>query len=208
MKLNFKKHVIPAATILAAAVTMPAQADYICTGNAGPADPSTPYFSGELTDTQCDITEVEAFFGITIDESLILGSKTNSVGEPIGSWSQDQFDLGTLTVVEWTDTTGTWELTGNITPLFFVEKYDRGYDIYTYSGLGISPFSDSWDGLNRGTVGATCKTTGGGPPTGDVNCKAATSHISVYGVVPIPAAVWLFGSGLLGLAGIARRKKS
>ena len=26
--------------------------------------------------------------------------------------------------------------------------------------------------------------------------------------VPIPAAVWLFGSGLLGLAGIARRKKA
>jgi len=27
-------------------------------------------------------------------------------------------------------------------------------------------------------------------------------------VVPIPAAIWLFGSGLLGLIGIARRKKS
>ena len=28
------------------------------------------------------------------------------------------------------------------------------------------------------------------------------------GVVPVPAAVWLFGSGLLGLIGIARRRKS
>jgi hypothetical protein len=27
-------------------------------------------------------------------------------------------------------------------------------------------------------------------------------------VVPVPAAVWLFGSGLLGLVGIARRKRS
>lgn len=27
------------------------------------------------------------------------------------------------------------------------------------------------------------------------------------GVVPVPAAVWLFGSGLLGLVGVARRKK-
>jgi hypothetical protein len=26
--------------------------------------------------------------------------------------------------------------------------------------------------------------------------------------VPVPAAVWLFGSGLLGLVGIARRKQT
>ena len=29
-----------------------------------------------------------------------------------------------------------------------------------------------------------------------------------FSPVPIPAAVWLFGSGLLGLIGVARRKKS
>lgn len=28
------------------------------------------------------------------------------------------------------------------------------------------------------------------------------------GVVPVPAAVWLFGSGLIGLIGIARRKRA
>ena len=28
------------------------------------------------------------------------------------------------------------------------------------------------------------------------------------GTVPLPAAVWLLGSGLLGLAGVARRKIS
>jgi hypothetical protein len=32
--------------------------------------------------------------------------------------------------------------------------------------------------------------------------------VNVVGVIPIPAAVWLFGSGLLGLLGIARRKKA
>ena len=28
------------------------------------------------------------------------------------------------------------------------------------------------------------------------------------GVIPVPAAVWLFGSGLIGLVGVARRKKA
>ena len=36
-----------------------------------------------------------------------------------------------------------------------------------------------------------------------------TLHLegAVTSVVPVPAAVWLFGSGLLGLVGVARRKK-
>ena len=40
------------------------------------------------------------------------------------------------------------------------------------------------------------------------------SHVSIYGgdesdrnIVPIPPAVWLFGSGLIGLVGVARRGK-
>ncbi|MDX2486916.1 MAG: VPLPA-CTERM sorting domain-containing protein, partial [Gammaproteobacteria bacterium] len=28
------------------------------------------------------------------------------------------------------------------------------------------------------------------------------------GVVPVPSAVWLFGSGLIGLVGVARRKRA
>ncbi len=36
----------------------------------------------------------------------------------------------------------------------------------------------------------------------------ATAQAVAPAVVPIPAAVWLFGSGLIGLVGIARRKKA
>lgn len=51
-------------------------------------------------------------------------------------------------------------------------------------------------------------------PPGDRTATAALKFVqgpgddSAYGasVVPVPAAVWLFGSGLIGLAGIARRK--
>ena len=37
------------------------------------------------------------------------------------------------------------------------------------------------------------------------NCELYISKIE-FSVVPVPAAVWLFGSGLLGLIGLARRK--
>ena len=54
-------------------------------------------------------------------------------------------------------------------------------------------------------------TTGNGP-------KAVTTNYTLYAewddqtqfisAVPVPAAVWLFGSGLLGLAGFSRSRKS
>jgi len=40
--------------------------------------------------------------------------------------------------------------------------------------------------------------------TGDFNASIVQAKLGA--VVPVPAAVWLFGSGLLGLVGIARRK--
>lgn len=40
------------------------------------------------------------------------------------------------------------------------------------------------------------------------NGRAWAVHEGNVSAVPVPAAVWLFGSGLLGLIGIARRKKA
>lgn len=44
--------------------------------------------------------------------------------------------------------------------------------------------------------------------TTDANNQFYVWAVRDGGVVPVPAAVWLFGSGLLGLIGIATRKKS
>lgn len=39
------------------------------------------------------------------------------------------------------------------------------------------------------------------------DCSSVPSFVGANAVVPVPAAVWLFGSGLLWLVGVARRRK-
>lgn len=62
--------------------------------------------------------------------------------------------------------------------------------------VGLGPF-----GVLCG-IGADCATVANST-FGDYS----TELVSVSSV-PVPAAVWLFGSGLLGLVGVARRKKA
>ena len=42
----------------------------------------------------------------------------------------------------------------------------------------------------------------------DNNGTLVTVDVQIIPPVPVPAAVWLFGSGLIGLVGVARRKKA
>lgn len=47
---------------------------------------------------------------------------------------------------------------------------------------------------------------GNGQPVTDVVFQGAT--VTVVNPVPVPGAVWLFGSGLIGMVGLKRRRKS
>jgi hypothetical protein len=108
----------------------------------------------------------------------------------------------------------------------------------TISGVGAIPASNGMKGnlpigaapmatttfntdfnVNPGCAGtASCltgnDTIGGdpmdnGPFTGfSANFDITSVHVTSVSTVPVPAAVWLFGSGLLGLVGVARRKRS
>ena len=63
-----------------------------------------------------------------------------------------------------------------------------------FSG-GIGHYEDSWTEFHS-TLSSTLTTTTPG------------ATLDVYQtVIPIPAAIWLFGSGLIGLIGVARRKQ-
>ena len=83
---------------------------------------------------------------------------------------------------------------GSNDPIWYI------FDISTWDGVEDLDLTDFWP---QG-VGEDGNPLGG-----------AISHVAIFGVegdkglippVPIPAAAWLFGSGLLGLVGVARRK--
>ena len=97
-----------------------------------------------------------------------------------GSIAADGSAFNSWGVFYGSDWTDQW-LTVTISGLADGQHYITGTDI-----TGIE---------NCGSWNAGCW------PSGD------TLTVSL-GAVPIPAAVWLFGSGLIGLIGIARKKKS
>jgi len=67
------------------------------------------------------------------------------------------------------------------------------YHWYYFEGITGTALDGSWD---------ASEIFGNGNGGGGTH---ALSYISAYTVVPVPAAVWLSGSGLLGFIGIARR---
>jgi hypothetical protein len=69
--------------------------------------------------------------------------------------------------------------------------------------MSIARLPNGYDSnFNADDFGSACITPGNANIGGTGDCSVSVSP------VPVPAAIWLFGSGLVGLVGIARRKQS
>jgi hypothetical protein len=92
----------------------------------------------------------------------------------------------------------------------FGVNWTGGTNFFAAGGVGESMEFISLAG--NGTIGST-KATGvrygnaDGFATWTLNADGGLAYAAPSAVVPVPPAMWLFGSGLLGLVGIARRKR-
>lgn len=89
-------------------------------------------------------------------------------------------------------------------------NYDPSGSIVNFNGGGVdTKHDDLLDalGIPLDTQFEFFAFTLGFDTTAD-SATAISTDIINTSVVPVPAAVWLFGSGLLGLIGMARRKKA
>jgi hypothetical protein len=78
-----------------------------------------------------------------------------------------------------------------------------------FSNIHLSYWSSTEDASNSSAAWSLSFQGGGQSSVAKINNFAAWAvHNGDVSAVPVPAAFWLFGSGLLGLVGMARRKKA
>jgi hypothetical protein len=187
--------------VLVTLVAGPSHA-YVCSGNGN-----------EFQDSQCSEADLAASIGVSVEDFVLLAKdETNADNEPDGTPEETPF--GVLSILQTYDqdnplTPIIFSYSG-ITPAFIVEKYDGLYSVYDW-GTQIAANADGTYQFVRETSltafggdDFVCDTNPSGKET--CNYTAGTSHLSAYGVVPIPAAVWLFGSALVGMVGVGYRR--
>jgi hypothetical protein len=166
----------------------------------GPVTTSTSYrngSSGDKNDKAADLNN-GMFFGLNDWVKIV---KTNVPKEHDGD-SISNTKGGTTLKVTFDDddklNEGTWSFTGTNPWTVYKKVVIVLKSGKTKPNPGL--FWTAWL-LADGTLGGNWKTSS----------KKDLSHMTAYGSktvsnVPIPAAVWLFGSGLIGVFGLSRRK--
>jgi hypothetical protein len=212
---------LPAAGFLAALAAMPAQAatvtfDYGVSFGAvspdGPAPWATSVFddgggSGSVTLTMsvaasvnlADVTAMYFNLDPSIDPTSLAFTRDSGTGPTAANTS-----IQTGTDNFQADGDGQYDILFDFPPPPGQQdaRFNAGEDlVYTITGPGITANSFNFFATPAGEFGpylSVARFQDTGPLQEDSDW---------VGAVPVPAAVWLFGSGLLGLVGIARRKR-
>jgi len=146
---------------------------------------------------------------------------TGITGLAVGGTTYDVDFIGTHTHTEWASMLDVTSLSAaNDVILAIATAFDNaGVTSIRYDTLGGGTYDYANATLWYGTtstqlIGVSITPTGGWNSfVGGSNAPLNNSYpfavdLTVTSVVPVPAAVWLFGSGMLGLIGVARRRKA
>jgi len=79
-----------------------------------------------------------------------------------------------------------------------------GGSVYGETGSSVLAFSFDF----TADVGTNLLLSGSYTDSNFLDTSILSSTLASVSAVPIPAAVWLFGSGLIGLVGLAKRRKA
>jgi len=118
-----------------------------------------------------------------------------------------------LSIIDIPDQTFTLTSTGSIDSTtidvgYFSGTFDAGSLLTgSFTDLTVGHFGDGSGTFNGDVVftgGSLAGGLAGGRITGSFTASSVDAKIGA--VVPVPAAVWLFGSGMIGLIAVARRK--
>jgi hypothetical protein len=135
------------------------------------------------------------------------GGNTVNAYPDNGSWTWD-FDAGTVSI------TNSSTFYGSVWTAYDVTFTDTGtsYDgsmLFSWSANPTIPVDASWDVDDGGTAGTANVTVNSSKirPTSSAFPGFQPYFSGSLTQVPVPAAVWLMGSGLIGLVGVARRRR-
>ena len=168
-------------------------------------------------------------YGFVVSDSFTLSANSTVGGFALGTW---EFPGDTLSSLDWSITSlenggtmfGSGTVSGKNLTDHFISTNQNGYDIdlITATGLNVGlPGGTYWLNLDNAKVpnndpvawdensGVGCRSNGCPSLASETSVGTIPSEsftITGGGTTPEPSSIMLFGSGILGLAGILRRK--
>ena len=136
----------------------------------------------------------------TIDSSCTLDHAGALPSTVVSGWNCNGSEMGHLFYNELGGTAG-----GNI-----INSTDPDLALFSFSPWLLfwsdTPYDN--DGINAWAFNFSSGEQTGSYSLAGYQALAVRDGDIALATVPVPAAVWLFGSGLIGLAGVAKRKKA
>ena len=231
MKISTLKFAIVAAIVASAgpanaALTNGLTLDMTRAPTGGIVQPASgSYFSMLALDTTLNgVPDTTVYIPIASFNGIRLGTTQTASGSHSGAVNGTENPdiddpwgfFGNTGMHQTTSNSNVLSASGNTATVDF-----SGWNV-TWNGIaGIPMGSGAWGGNADGVADITCAVdcSYGDTYTLDYTATVPLGDPSNFGgvsyglhlegsVVPVPAAVWLFGSGLLGLVGVARRRKA